>query len=100
MMSAYIAQLKREADVCYRQTPIGSPGLMERFLAWYSALPEITRSRPFAMVEFEQALSTQGKCLSPILLELGWRRGRRWSSQGQYNRYWTPPHIKAPLGSD
>jgi hypothetical protein len=34
---------------------------------------------------------TQGKWLSPVLLELGWRRKRIWSGTGQYHRYWVPP---------
>jgi hypothetical protein len=91
MSSAYVASLKRlseenapanEQDVC---------SLRERFLEWYSALPEISRSRAFAMAEFEEALVTQGKYLSPILLSLGWTRKRRWSGGGQYSRYWVPP---------
>ena len=43
------------------------------------------------MVEFEGALKTQGKYISPVLLELGWRRKRVWSTTGQYHRYWEPP---------
>jgi hypothetical protein len=44
------------------------------------------------MSEFEVALNTQGKYISPVLLELGWKRKRRWASGGgQYNRYWKPP---------
>lgn len=67
------------------------PDLRQRFVDWHSALPEVTRHRPFAMAEFENALLTQGKYLSPILLKLGWQRRRKWSSRGQYYRYWMPP---------
>ena len=28
-----------------------------------------------------------GRLISPILLALGWKRKRRWSSTGQYHRY-------------
>jgi len=43
------------------------------------------------MSEFEKALKAQGKNISPVLLELGWRRKWIWSKIGQYHRYWEPP---------
>lgn len=86
-MSAYIKLLQQCVPA---DTPDDSP-LKQRFLEWYGALPEIARSRPFAMVEFEQALGTQGKYISPVLLALGWQRKRQWSSLGQYYRYLVPP---------
>jgi hypothetical protein len=46
---------------------------------------------PLGMSEFEKALKAQGKYISPVLLELGWRRKRIWSTTGQYHRYWEPP---------
>ncbi|BFG72108.1 hypothetical protein PTKU46_01410 [Paraburkholderia terrae] len=89
-MSAYIKQLNRMAEANSLQTP----PLQQQFQAWYASLPEIARCRPFSMVEFERALGTQGKYISPVLLDLGWRRERRWSSRGQYHRYWVPPQIR------
>ncbi|WP_247572578.1 hypothetical protein [Ralstonia solanacearum] len=86
-MSAYIKLLQQQAATV---SPPRSP-LQQRFLQWYVALPEVTRDRPFSMAEFEQALGTQGKYISPILLGLGWQRKRRWSALGQYHRYWVPP---------
>ena len=62
--------------------------LHARFLAWHNGLPEVSRVRPFSMIEIEQALNTQGKYLSPILLSEGWQRKRKWNSKGQYHRYW------------
>jgi hypothetical protein len=58
---------------------------------WYRSLPEFTRNRPFSMSEFEAALKTQGNLISPVLLDMGWRRKRIWSTTGQYHRYWQPP---------
>lgn len=92
-MSAYIKLLQQRVTA---DPPIRSP-LEERFLGWYAALPEVARERLFSMVEFERALGTQGKYISPVLLELGWKRGRRWSSHGQYHRYWVPP-VKMHIG--
>jgi hypothetical protein len=43
------------------------------------------------MIEFERALGTQGRYISPVLLALGWRRKRKWETAGQYCRYWVPP---------
>jgi hypothetical protein len=43
------------------------------------------------MSEFEVALKTQGKWISPVLLDLGWQRKRIWSTAGHYHRYWVPP---------
>ena len=34
-----------------------------------------------------------GRCAVAVLLELGWRRKRIWSTSGQYHRYWEPPPI-------
>ena len=68
-----------------------SSDLRARFLAWYNGLPEVSRCRKFSMLEIEQALNTQGKYLSPILLVEGWQRKRKWNSKGQYHRYWQPP---------
>ena len=90
MPSAYIRGLNSDLDdpLAIGQPPC--PDLGERFIAWYASLPEISRHRPFAMSELETALTTQGKYLSPILLSLGWQRRRKWSSKGQYHRYWVP----------
>jgi hypothetical protein len=43
------------------------------------------------MSEIEKALKTQGKYISPVLLELGWQRKRILNTTGQYHRYWEPP---------
>jgi hypothetical protein len=99
MTSAYIASLNRALETV--ASPDAAPSLRQRLLDWFAALPDITRNRPFAMAELERALSTQCKYLSPVLLELGWRRGRKWSSQGQYNRFWVPPGLLIRrLGND
>lgn len=94
MPSAYINQLNRELQderTCEQAT---KSDLREQFLDWHTSLPEIARQRPFAMIELEQALGTQGKYLSPVLLSLGWQRKRRWTGGGQYPRYWLPPAIR------
>ena len=51
--------------------------------------------RRFSMSEFEKALKAQGKNISPVLLELGWRRKRIWSTTGQYHRPDMRPASKA-----
>jgi hypothetical protein len=53
--------------------------LRDRFVSWYGSLPAVSRERRFAMSELEVALKTQGKYISPVLLEFGWRRKRVWS---------------------
>jgi hypothetical protein len=92
-MSAYIALLKKQMVA---QTPPPQPlSLRQHFLDWYRSLPEFARNRRFAMSELEAALNTQGKWISPVLLDLGWQRKRIWSTTGQYHRYWQPPlHSK------
>jgi len=88
-MNAYLAELNR---VIAERTDPGEPiSLKSRFQKWYDGLPSVTRDRPFSMSEFETALSTQGKYVSSVLLELGWQRKRKWNSVGQYHRYWVPP---------
>ncbi len=88
-MSAYIAQLNK---LIATQSPRPQPlSLKQRFLDWYRSFPEFARNRRFAMSELEVALKTQGKWISPVLLDLGWQRKRIWSTSGQYHRYWVPP---------
>lgn len=93
MPNAYIASLNREMLEEADQPQSVRRDLRQRVLDWFGTLPAISRHRPFAMVELEKALGTQGKYLSPILLSLGWTRQRKWSSQGQYHRYWLPPSV-------
>lgn len=89
-MTAYISSLNRALEIAAQNSTV-APGLRQRLVEWYCNLPEISRCRPYSMIELERALSTQGKYLSPILLSLGWQRRRKWSSKGQYCRYWVPP---------
>lgn len=91
-MTAYISSLNRLVEAT-QQTSLSVPDLEQRFVEWYATLPEISRCRPFAMIELEQALSTQGKYLGHVLLTLGWERKRRWTGHGQYSRYWIPPYT-------
>jgi len=86
-MSAYTNHLNKQTKLLQKGE---KNSLTKRFQDWYSGLPEVTKNRPFAMSEFEAALKTQGKYISPVLLSLGWVRKRRWSSSGQYHRYWMP----------
>lgn len=86
----YAAQLRKETEA-RRAQPAQPSSLRERFVSWYSSLPAVSRERRFAMSEFEKALKTQGKYISPVLLDLGWKRKRVWSTTGQYYRYWEPP---------
>jgi len=86
-MSAYINQLNqlRNAD------PQPTYSLRQKILDWYSNLPEVSRNRAFSMQEIEDAVNSQGRYISSVLLELGWQRKRKWSTSGQYFRYWVPP---------
>jgi hypothetical protein len=89
MSSAYLRSLEKQLPLPASKPKV--PPLETRFLAWFNSLPEFTRDRPFSMREFEIALGSQGRFISPMLLRLGWQRLRRWSSQGSYHRYWQPP---------
>lgn len=94
-MSAYIAELRRQsAELAELQRRPPQPSLRDRFLDWHDHLPPLARDRYFSMREFEVALKTQGKCISPVLLALGWQRKRVWATSGQYHRYWQPPPRK------
>ena len=89
-MPAYVRGLIESTAAAHPPSPRST--LRDRFVAWYADLPPIAREGPFSMLEFERALHTQGRHLSPVLLEQGWTRKRRWASGGgQYNRYWVPP---------
>ncbi|MDE8651433.1 hypothetical protein [Novosphingobium album (ex Liu et al. 2023)] len=94
MSSAYTKSLQRsiDADLSTKQQLSNSP-LEARFIQWLDSQPEISRIRPYSMIELERALNTQGRYISSILLRHGWQRRRKWSSRGQYHRYWMPPGI-------
>jgi hypothetical protein len=91
MPSAYIRSLQRSLATEAVSPELSKSDLKQRFIQWYEGVPEISRVRPYSMVELERALGTQGRFLSPILLNLGWERRRRWSSTGQSPRFWMPP---------
>ncbi len=91
MCSAYLRSL--EAMLPPPTVTPKVPPLEARFLAWFNSLPEFTRDRPFSMQEFEVALGSQGRFISPVLLRLGWQRKRQWNSRGQYFRQWCPPCV-------
>lgn len=98
MSSAYVKSLYRGLPDEEGNAPLSQTSLRQRFIGWFDSVPEISRMRPYAMSELEQALNTQGRYLSPILLSLGWQRRRKWSTRGQYHRYWVPPGD-LPYGS-
>lgn len=87
MTSAWSRELLEEAGT----DQLSKPGLEHRLLAWFESQLEISRIRPYSMVELERAIGAPGRLLSPVLLSLGWERRRQWSSKGQYHRYWVPP---------
>jgi hypothetical protein len=89
-LPAYAAQLRKLSEA-RRAAPSQPSTLRDRVTAWYRALPPVSRDRRFSMSEIEAALKTQGRYISPVLLELGWKRKRVWSTTGQYHRYWVPP---------
>jgi hypothetical protein len=89
--SAFIRQLQREIDADAGAAGPATPALQQRVLAWFESQPEISRIRPYSMVELERALGVPGRLLSSVLLSLGWERRRKWSSKGQSPRYWMPP---------
>jgi len=92
MPSAYISALYRSLEAEEPAAQLSISDLETRFLTWVNSQPSVSRLRPYAMSELEHALGTQGRHLSPVLLKLGWQRRRKWSSRGQYHRYWLPPH--------
>ncbi|WP_177198509.1 hypothetical protein [Novosphingobium sp. CF614] len=87
MTAAWSRELLEEAGM----DQLSKPDLKQRFVAWFDSQPEISRNRPYAMVELEQATGAPGRQLSAVLLSLGWERRRKWSKTGQSPRYWVPP---------
>lgn len=81
-MSAYIQSLKLPPG--YPSVQGDTPRLQKRFTIWFATVPEVAQQRPWSMIEFEQALGTQGRYISPVLLALGWRRKRKWGTAGQF----------------
>ncbi|MEI7957236.1 MAG: hypothetical protein WCJ66_18890, partial [Verrucomicrobiota bacterium] len=69
MSSAYLRSLEKMLPPPASKPKV--PPLEERFIAWLQSLPEFARNRPFSMREFELALGSQGRFISPVLLRLG-----------------------------
>lgn len=86
-MSAYLQTLQKEQMRAQRTPPAT---LQQRIQAWFNALPELTRHRPFSMEELEAALGSQGRHLGPVLAALGWTRIRTFGGNQPYRRYWLP----------
>ena len=86
-MSAYLQTLQKEQMRTLRYAPTT---LQQRIQVWFSALPELTRHRPFSMQELENALGSQGRHIGPVLLALGWTRMRTWGGTQPFRRYWLP----------
>jgi hypothetical protein len=63
MSGAYIASLHKLIETQSSRSQPLSP--RQRFLDWYRGLPSFSRTRFFAMSEFEAALKTQGKHIIP-----------------------------------
>ena len=91
MSSAYIRSLQSTLETEDTPQQLFKPDLKQRFIEWFASVPEISRVRPYSMVELERAVGTQGRFLSPVLERLGWERHRKWSSKGASPRYWVPP---------
>lgn len=92
MPSAYIKALQKSFEAEESPTELSKKSDLEaRFLVWLDSQPEISRLRPYAMTELENALGTQGRYLSAILIRHGWARRRKWTGKTQYLRYWVPP---------
>lgn len=92
-MTAYIKSLQRGLEAEAPAAHLSNSDLETRFLSWLDSQPEISRLRPYAMSELENALGTKGRYLSAVLLRHGWARRRKWTSKTQYLRYWMPPGI-------
>ena len=88
-MSAYVKNLNLSLPTI--QPVPEHLSLKHRFTEWYEALPSFTRQRAFSMSELEGAMQTQGKYLGVILVSLGWKRQRIYSTTGPYYRIWVPP---------
>lgn len=90
-MVSYIRQLQREIDASAHTAEPITADLRQRVITWFNSQPEVSRNRRYAMSELEQALGAPGRLLSAALTDLGWKRGRQWSSIGPNPRYWVPP---------
>ncbi len=89
MSRAYIKSLERHEHRAESKSARYQP-LEARFTAWFDNLPPEAKNRPFSMSEIENALNSQGRHISSVLVQLGWRRKRVWTTQ-RYCRYWQPP---------
>jgi hypothetical protein len=89
-MSAYLNSLQKQITETTRAAPAA---LRQRLHDWYANLPELTRTRLFAMSEIETALQSQGRHIGPVLLAHGWTRIRVWNSAHPFRRYWQPPSV-------
>ncbi len=91
MCSAYLRSLEKLLPTPASKPKV--PPLEARFVEWFNSLPEFARDRPFSMREFEIALGSQGRFISPLLIAHGWVRKRKWDSQKHFHRLWISPDL-------
>jgi hypothetical protein len=72
LSGACLAELNKLTEA-QRSRSSQPSSVSDRFKRWYHLLPAVSRNRRFSMSVFEAAPRTQGKFISPVLLELGWR---------------------------
>ena len=85
----YAAQLRKGAEA-RRAHPSQPSSLRDRFVIGTPRCQRFLGTDVF-LCWSRVALKTQGRYISPVLLELRWQRKRVWSTTGQYHRYWLPP---------
>ena len=69
--------------------------LINRVARWYGALPKSARKAAYSIRELANEFRAARGELGPVLHQLGWKRKRRWTGGGPYERYWVPPMLTA-----
>lgn len=96
LLKGYAAELeamrREQEEKGAKKRATRSRTLRERFEDWWGDLPAASKDRKYTMAEFEAALGVPGRLISPVLMELGWKRAKRpWNGTGPYRRGWEPP---------
>jgi hypothetical protein len=102
-MSAYLAELKREAAAANaraeRQRAMSDRPLQVRIRDWWQALPEPARGHGYSMEDLTKIFGASGAQIGQALHALGWRRYRVWGP-GPYRRLWSAASEARAEGGD
>lgn len=88
-MSYFIAQLCEAINA--KVASVKTDSLCDKINEWYNTLPAIEKKRQWSLEELSVRFKRPQQTVAHALHSLGWKRQRRWNTDGPYVRLWMGP---------